>query len=89
MKYVLKKPVKAGNDDVRELTFREEIVAGDMRDIPIGEEGMTVGHLLKIAGRLCGYPELVINKLSLEDTGEVLKIVGGFMNAGPETGPTP
>ncbi len=50
---------------------------------------MTVGHLLKIAGRLCGYPEVVINKLSLADTGEVLKIVGGFMAAGQETGIAP
>ena len=92
MKLTLKKPIRLGEStpEITELTFREEVVAGDLRGIrqsaladPLTDD------ILKIAGRLCGQPDAVMNRLSLEDTGEVMAAVHGFFKSGQETGTTP
>lgn len=85
--YKLLKPVQLGEQGapVTELTFREEIVAGDMRGIAI-RENMLFDDVLKLASRLCGQPEPLLNKLSFPDFQEVAGIVSGFMEAGPTTG---
>ncbi len=89
MKYSLIKPIAFGDGPpVTELTFREEICAGDMRGI-VMREAMEFGDMLKIAGRLCGQPDALMNKLSFADMLKVLEMVGLFMGAGPETGQTP
>jgi hypothetical protein len=87
MKLTLKKPIKLGEEGepISVLTFREEVVAGDMRGIPM-REPPHYDDLMKIAGRLCGQPDPVMNKIGFEDMKEVLEIVGGFLSGGPETG---
>lgn len=88
MKYVLKNPIQLGEGPaVTELNFREEVVAGDMRGLPM-RDPMHWDEILKLASRLSGQPEAVINKLSFRDLTEVTKRVAGFIGAGLETGTT-
>jgi hypothetical protein len=90
----LSKPVLVGSGEdgdvkkVEELVFREEIVAGDLRGIPMRDPPFW-DDLLKIAGRLCGQPDVVINKLSFQDANEVAALVGGFTGVGQPTGNKP
>lgn len=87
MKYTLKKPIQVGEaQPVTELTFREEVVAGDLRGVPM-RDPMLFDDLLKIAGRLCAQPDNVMARLSVEDLMEVAPLVGGFIGASPTTGP--
>ncbi len=90
MQLILKKPIVLGGDmpTVTVLNFREEVVAGDMRGITI-RDSMTFDEVVKIASRLTGQPDAVMAKLSVADLGEVVRIVGGFLNGGPETGAAP
>lgn len=82
VKYVLKKPIVIGTSvPITELHFREDMCAGDVRDIDF-DEIKKIGTQLKIAGRLCGQTDLEMNALSLKDTVEVCKLVGGFLEAG-------
>jgi len=81
----LKKPIKLGEHGtpIDHLAFRESICAGDLRNLKVSELGdMTVDNLLTLASRLTGQPDVVMNKLELVDLGEVIKIVGGFIEAG-------
>lgn len=90
MKLVLKKPVSVGETTVAELSFREELVAGDLRGIKLSSlSDPASDDLLKIAGRLCGQTDAVMNKLSLADMSEVIGIIGGFLSGGLETGNKP
>jgi hypothetical protein len=90
VKYVLKRPIQLaeGEPAITVLTFREEVVAGDMRGIPV-REPMHFDDLFKLAGRLSGQPDAVINKMSFADMGEVISIVMGFTGAGQATGNGP
>jgi hypothetical protein len=54
-----------------------------MRDPPFWDD------LLKVAGRLCGQPDALINKLSFEDAAEVVSLVGGFTGLSRPTGTGP
>lgn len=85
----LKKPIAHGelSAPITELSFREEVVAGDLRGVAM-REPMMFEDLLKIAGRLCGQPEAVMQKLSVTagDMNEVLQLVGNFMSGGQPTG---
>jgi hypothetical protein len=92
VKLALKRPIQVGETSapITELTFREEVVAGDLRGIKQSSlADPLVDDVLKIAGRLTGQPDAVMNRLSPEDLGEVMGIVHGFFKAGPETGTTP
>jgi hypothetical protein len=89
VKLVLKKPVvldpKAA--PISELTFREEVVAGDLRGIRAKAlADPEFDDLLKIAARLCGQPAVVMNALGLEDFGRVTEAVAGFLSGGQPTG---
>lgn len=92
MKYLLKKPVSVGEQGtpVTELNFREEVCSGDYRGVKASamlDPEMDV--LIKVAGRLCGQPDAVMNRLGNADTWEVARIVSGFLLAGLETGNPP
>lgn len=91
MKLVLKDEIPLGElEPLRELNFRERIVAGDMRSIKVNSlSDPSLDDLLRIAGRLCGQPDAVLNKLSLADLAEVVALVGSFLSGGPKTGSTP
>lgn len=89
MKVVLRKPVTLGETTatVTELNLREEVVAGDLRGVKFSSLGdPTPDDLLKIASRMCGQPEAVLNKLGLEDMAEVIEGVAGFIERGLGTG---
>lgn len=89
MKYTLKRPIRLteASPEISELVFREEVVAGDLRGIKQSSlADPLVDDVLKIAGRLTGQTDAVMNRLSPEDLGEVMAIVHGFFKAGPETG---
>ncbi len=91
MKYTLKKPVQLGEGEpVTELVFREELVSGDFRGLKVNSlSDPLMDDLLKIAGRLCAQPDVVMGKLGMLDLSEVIGIVGGFLQAGQETGIAP
>lgn len=92
MKLALKKPIRVGETtpEISELTFREEVVAGDLRGIRMSAlADPSVDDLLKIGGRLSGQPDAVMNRLSPEDFGEVAALVNGFFASGPGTGTKP
>lgn len=88
MKYALKKPISIGEGPtLTELVFREEVVSGDLRGIKLRSlEDPATEDMLKIAGRLCAQPDVVMNKLSMEDLGGVLEVIGGFLSGGRMTG---
>ncbi len=91
MKLTLEDPVTYGEKEittVTELTFREKMCAGDMRGILIRAE-MSFDDALKIAGRLTGQPDIVMNRLSMRDFQKVNGLIAGFMSPGPTIGTTP
>lgn len=81
MKLTLKEPVVVGDTTVTELNVRDRVVAGDLRGIPM-RNPMLTDDLLKLAGRLCGQPDHVMNALSLEDFERLAGVVVGFSNGG-------
>ncbi len=84
----LKKPIMVGEGEpITELSFRDEVCAGDMRGLAM-RDPMHWDDILKIAGRLCGQTDVVMNKLSFADTAKVVEMTGNFMSAGLETGQT-
>ncbi len=88
----LSKPIvlTEGSTAIEQLTFRDELVSGDLRGIKLSSLGdPTADEMLKIAGRLCAQPDAVMNRLSLADLGGVLELVAGFMSAGQQTGTKP
>lgn len=86
MRYVLKKPIQVGDaPPVTELNLREEVVAGDLRGVPM-RDPMLFDDLLKIAGRLCAQPDNVMARLSFQDLMEVAPLVAGFIGGSPPTG---
>ena len=88
----LTKPIQVGETApaVVELHFRGEVVAGDLRGIKQSAlADPLIDDILKIAGRLTGQPDVVMNRLCAEDLGEVLGIVHGFFKTGRKTGTEP
>jgi hypothetical protein len=84
----LSSPVAHGSVTVTELNFREKVVAGDLRGVPM-RDPMHFDDILKIAGRLCAQPDPVMNALSIEDAMGVVETVGGFIGASQKTGKEP
>jgi len=88
VKYELKKPIQVGEkgEPITALVFREDVVAGDLRGLKLGAMGdLATDDILKIAGRLCAQPDIVMNKLSLDDFAEVIKVVLPLLQGGPPT----
>ncbi len=94
MKIVLKRPIKVGEKgEVTELVLRERICAGDYRGLKIGGlvsavRDWEIDDVLRIAGRLAGQPDLVMNDLGEEDLGEVINAIVSFRQASPRTSTT-
>lgn len=86
----LKRPVTLGEqgEPVTELRLRDEVVAGDLRGLEM-RHPLHWDDMLKIAGRLAAQPDAVMNKISMEDLGQVTPLVLGFLGLGQETGKTP
>lgn len=86
----LKKPIQVGEGGlVTQLTFRDEVVAGDLRGVNLAHlsgDMFDAAEILKVAGRLCAQPDPVMNRLSLADFQEVSALVVGFIEGGTPTG---
>lgn len=90
MKLVLTRPLKVGDKGVElhELTLRERLCAGDYRGLKLGSLMSTdagavpVDDYLKIASRISGQPDAVINDLSEEDLAAVVNAINSFRQAG-------
>ena len=80
--YKLKHPVKVGSEEIFELTFQRP-KAKHLRLLPSDPK---VGDLLNFAAKLAGKTPVEIDELEMEDTMEVLEIVGNFMPTGQKTG---
>lgn len=78
----LTQPISFGSELISELTIRLP-KAKDLRKLPSKPE---TGDILDLAGRLCGQPPSMIDELCIEDTTELLEVVGNFMAPGPKTG---
>lgn len=85
MKLTLKTPIQFGTETITELEIREDIRAKDLRGVKLSELDVT-DNLLKLAGRLCGRPDPVMDSLSFPDLMALLGVVGDFLGAGPKTG---
>ena len=59
------------------LNFRKPTL-GDLRSL--GTEA-DMGAIIDIASKLCGQPTVVLDKLSMEDAAEVMKLVEGFFES--------
>jgi len=97
MKITLKDPVSIGSDhtkgdgiiNVSEFNMREKVVSGDLRGLKVSElADPPVEKALVLAGRLCGQLDLVMQKLSVRDTIEVVGAALGFFASGLTDGKT-
>ncbi len=91
----LERPLKVGEKgaELTELVLRERLCAGDYRGLKLGSLMTTVGEVsiddyLKIASRLSGQPDTVINDLSEGDLGQVINAINSFRLAGQKTATT-
>lgn len=77
-------PISYGSETISSLELRKP-KAKDMRGLPLQ---MGMDDMLKLAGRVSGQPDSVIDELSINDLGRVMEVVGNFMQAGRATGKT-
>jgi hypothetical protein len=89
VKLVLKDPIELKDNEgkttetITELTFREKVVAGDMRGIKLATFiELEAGDVIKITSRLTGKVEAVIAKLSILDLYKCTEVLGGFFFGG-------
>lgn len=92
MKLVLERPLRVGDqgEHLTELVLRERICAGDYRGLKLGSLMTTpaevpVDDYLKIAARLSGLPDVVINDLGEADLAAVINAINSFRLAGQKT----
>lgn len=81
--YPLKRPFQFGERTVSELRFREP-ETGDIDGIPLA--AMTTTHLIRVAGKICGEPQPVMNKVKLADIVEIGELIMDFLPDGLLTG---
>lgn len=88
MKYTLSTPVQNGSETVTEITLREKVTTGDLRDVSLSSLVGEVrgGEIEKLIGRLSGQPDNVVSKLSARDCLKLAELILGFLDLGPRTG---
>lgn len=92
LQFKLKRPVVIKGDDgepvetIDKLVLRTTVCAGDLRGIPIRSPPYAE-DILKMLSRLTGKPEVVLDKLSIDDFSEVGEIVIGFFAGSPALDP--
>lgn len=83
MKITLTKPIKLGEEEIRELDLREP-TAGDVMEcgypLTIGEDEATPNAAVigKLISRLAGVPPSFVKQLSMHDFQACLGVVLGF-----------
>lgn len=73
-----------GQEEIRELVFGREMVAGDLRGVSVGD--ITHDNICEIASRITGVPTPVLKTLKISDYMEVAGVVGGFFGDSPPIG---
>lgn len=81
----LRYPISFDGTTINELTFRERVCAGDMRGLKIDELAQ-VDSILRLASRLTGQPDPVLNKLDAVDVIRITEVVTCFFVPGPTSG---
>jgi hypothetical protein len=71
----LEEPIKFGSEVISELNFRKP-KAKDLRSLSMSAKA---DDLLKLAGKLCGQPDSVIDEMCIDDTKKVLDLVSDFL----------
>lgn len=79
---VLFEPIQYGSEKIEEMQIRKP-KAKDLRPMPLEVQ---TKDLLDLGGRLAGHPPSVIDELCIEDTFDLLEIVGNFYERGRRTG---
>lgn len=84
----LRHPITHDGAVISELTFRDHACAGDLRGIKLTDLGLPE-NVMRIASRMTGQPDPVLDKLSIPDFIRVAEVVGGFFESGPANGNAP
>jgi hypothetical protein len=84
--YTLKHPVDVGSQTITTLTFKRPIGA-HVRRFPF--QNPTAGDLLDIGAKMCEQPQVVMDKLDLEDILAITQLVADFLPDGLLTGLKP
>lgn len=79
----LKRPVTLGSRTVTELQIRR-VIAKHFYSLPAITRP-TMGDFLDVGGLMTGETPATINKLSVEDAAELIRVVQGFLSAFQET----
>lgn len=80
----LTKPLMHGHEEITTITFGREMVAGDIRDMPVRD--LTHGNVLTVTQRIAGIPAPILAGLSMPDYMAVYDVVNGFFGDSPQTG---
>jgi len=83
----LESPLMHGNEEITELKFTREMVAGDLRDVPVRD--MTHNDICTVISRLTGVPAPVIKQLKMPDYQRASEVIASFLTDSPQTGETP
>lgn len=84
VKIPLGSPLMHGEEEIKELVFGREMVAGDLRGISVKD--MTHDDILEVAARISGVPTPALNRLKMKDYQKVAEVVGSFFGDSPPTG---
>lgn len=84
IKIRLKSPLKHGTEEIAELVFGREMVAGDLRGISIRD--LTHDNVCDVASRITGVPAPILRQLKMPDYLEVAEVVSGFFGYTLPTG---
>jgi hypothetical protein len=75
----LKQPITLGKRTITELEIRR-VIAKHFYSLPVVTRP-TMGDFLDVAGLMTGEAPAAINKLSVEDAAELIRVVQGFLSA--------
>jgi hypothetical protein len=84
IRITLKSPVMHGSEEIRELVFGREMVAGDLRGVSVGN--LMHEDICEVASRITGVPTPVIRQLKMPDYLQVAATVGSFFGDSLPTG---
>jgi len=80
----LARPLMHGAEEIRELLFGREMVAGDLRGISVKD--VTHDDILEVTCRITGVPTPILKQMKMPDYLQVAELVGGFFGDSPPTG---
>ena len=75
----LKHAIEFGSEQIGSLTFRRGKL-GDLKGMKLSDN-VPVEQLMAIASRMCGQPTAVLDRLDVDDAGEVVNIALDFFVA--------